>query len=233
MWVSFFVYIHIYIKIFLKYIIMKKSELKKLVEQKVNEAWYNNLDDFYHGVGKCATIGALGAATLGGCAYAADKGAENNYQYNQQVNQQAADNYKYTEEAYQKWCQDHKLNPDDQFTLDQYNEWISDDGINESQLNDIIHSAIKTVMNETRERNGGFSKDGHKKYAQRMNNIENIVRSTMRDVAKLVDERMQECASSLYQEGIADAEQIIYQWEREIRNAIFSQTLQDKFIKSV
>lgn len=88
-------------------------------------------------------------------------------------------------------------------------------------------------MNEARERKGGFSKDDHKAYAQGMNNIETIVRSTMRDVAKLVDERMKECASSLYQEGIADAEQIVYQWDREIRNAIFSQTLQDKFIKSV
>ena len=105
---------------------MNINELKKLVEQKVDEAWFNNLDDFYHDVGKCATIGALGAATLGGCAYVADKGVENNYQYNQQVNQQAADNYKYTEEAYEKWCQDHDLNPDDVYVLDQYNEVIGD-----------------------------------------------------------------------------------------------------------
>lgn len=212
---------------------MKKKDLKKLVENKVNEAWYNNIDDFYHGVGKAATIGAIGAATLGGCAYVADKGAENDYQYNQQVKQQAADNYKYTKKAYQKWCQDHELNPNKQSTIDQYNEWISNDGINESRLNNIIQSAIKDVMNEVRERKGGFSKDDHKAYTQRMGNIESIVRSTMRDIARLVSERMQDCASSLYQEGIADAEQIVYQWEREIRNAIFSQTLQDKFIKSV
>lgn len=127
---------------------MKKSELKKLVEQKVDEAWYNNLDDFYHGVGKCATIGALGAATLGGCAYVADKGAENNYQYNQQVNQQAADNYKYTEEAYQKWCQDHNLNPDDQFTLNQYNDWISDEGDESLQENKTRSLVEKMVRKE-------------------------------------------------------------------------------------
>lgn len=212
---------------------MKKKDLKKLVENKVNEAWYNNIDDFYHGVGKAATIGALGAATLGGCAYVADKGAENCYQYNQQVKQQAADNYKYTEEAYQKWCQDHEMDPNNPSTIDQYNDWISDDVVNESRLNNIIQSVIKDVMNEARVRKGGFSKDGHKEYTQRMNNIGTIVRSTMIDIAKLVKERMQECTSSLYQEGVSDAEQIVYQWEREIRNAIFSQTLRDKFIKSV
>lgn len=126
---------------------LSEATLRRIVRQCVNEAWYNNIDDFYHGVGKAATIGALGAATLGGCAYTADKGAENNYQYNQQLKQQTADNYKHSEEAYQKWCQDHELNPDSQNTLDQYNDWIS-----ESRLNNIIHSAIKSVVNEARER---------------------------------------------------------------------------------
>ena len=27
-----------------------ESQLRSIVEQKINEAWYNNIDDFYHGV---------------------------------------------------------------------------------------------------------------------------------------------------------------------------------------
>lgn len=135
---------------------MKKKELKKLVEQKVNEAWYNNLDDFYHGVGKTATIGALGAATLGACAYCGDKGAENNYQYAERVNQESAENNKCSEEAYQEWCKAHELNPDDDHTLSQYNDWINDDPLNESRLNKIIHRAIRKVINEQSKRNDNF-----------------------------------------------------------------------------
>ena len=41
-----------------------ESQLKSIVEQKINEAWYNNIDDFYHGVGEAATIGAVEAGSL-------------------------------------------------------------------------------------------------------------------------------------------------------------------------
>lgn len=213
----------------------KNINLKKLVEQKVDEAWYNNLDDFYHSVGKAATIGTLGAATLGGCAYCADKGLENNYQYQQNVNKQAAEMSKGGQKDYEEWCEIHHMNPHDSFSMDQYEEWNqTDDGgeMNESRLNNVINRAIKKAFNEARECKGGFCKDGHKAYNQRMRNIDTIVRSTMKDIARLVSERMQQCASSLYQEGVADAEQIAYQWEREIRNAIFSQNLQKKFFQA-
>ena len=69
-----------------------ESQLRSIVEQKINEAWYNNIDDFYHGVGKAATIGALGAGSLMGGAYCLDKGLESQERYEQYINQEAAKN---------------------------------------------------------------------------------------------------------------------------------------------
>ena len=127
---------------------MKKSELKRLVEQKVDEAWYNNLDDFYHGVGKCATIGALGTATALGGGYLMDKGLENQERYQQNLNQQAAHNSQYGEEAYTKWCDQYHMNPDDRNSLEQYNEYLEDqeNEMNETRLNRIISKAINEVL---------------------------------------------------------------------------------------
>lgn len=130
---------------------MKKSELKRLVEQKVNEAWYNNLDDFYHGVGKCATIGGLGTmATLGG-AYALDKGMENQEKYQQHLNQQAAHNAQYTDNAYTKWCDQYNLNPDDDNSLNQYNDYLEDQ---ESEMNEArrYNNFIASVMQKVKKK---------------------------------------------------------------------------------
>lgn len=117
-----------------------ESQLRSIVEQKIDEAWYNNIDDFYHGVGKAATIGALGASTLMGGAYCLDKGLENQERYEQHLNQEAAKNSFGTEPHYQKWCEEHGLNPDDHNTLNQYNEWFED--INESKIRYMVRRAI-------------------------------------------------------------------------------------------
>lgn len=117
-----------------------ESQLRSIVEQKIDEAWYNNIDDFYHGVGKAATIGALGASTLMGGAYCLDKGLENQERYEQHLNQEAAKNSFGTEPHYQKWCEEHGLNPDDHNTLNQYNEWFED--MNESKIRYMVRRAI-------------------------------------------------------------------------------------------
>ena len=117
-----------------------ESQLRSIVEQKVDEAWYNNIDDFYHGVGKAATIGALGASSLMGGAYCLDKGLENQERYEQSLNQEAQKNSIGTEPHYQKWCEEHGLNPDDHNTLNQYNEWFED--MNESKIRYMVRRAI-------------------------------------------------------------------------------------------
>lgn len=104
-------------KIFIikQYFIMNINELKQFVDKRVDEELENE------GKIKDALLG-LGAA--GAMAFTAlnsgDGSLDNRYQ-------QASQNYKYTEEAYQKWCQDHELNPDDAYVLDQYNEVIGND----------------------------------------------------------------------------------------------------------
>lgn len=117
-----------------------ESQLRSIVEQKIDEAWYNNIDDFYHGVGKAATIGAIGAGSLMGGAYCLDKGLENQERYEQHLNQEAAKNSFGTEPHYQKWCEEHGLNPNDRNTLNQYNEWFED--MNESKIRYMVRRAI-------------------------------------------------------------------------------------------
>ena len=117
-----------------------ESQLRSIVEQKIDEAWYNNIDDFYHGVGKVATMGALGAGSLMGGAYCLDKGLENQERYEQYLNQEAEKNSFGTEPHYQKWCEEHGLNPDDHNTLNQYNEWFED--MNESKIRYMVRRAI-------------------------------------------------------------------------------------------
>ena len=117
-----------------------ESQLRSIVEQKINEAWYNNIDDFYHGVGKAATIGALGAGSLMGGAYCLDKGLESQERYEQCINQEAAKNSFGTEPHYQQWCKEHGLNPDDDNTLTQYNEWFEE--MNESKIRYMVRRAI-------------------------------------------------------------------------------------------
>lgn len=130
----------IYIKSKLKYN-MKKSELKRLVEQKVNEAWYNNIDDFYHGVGKCATYGAIGtAATIGG-ANLIDKGLENNDKYQETINQQSRDMQGGTDADYMEWCNAHNLNPNSKIAIDQYDDMMNDK-LQESKIKRIVRRAL-------------------------------------------------------------------------------------------
>lgn len=117
-----------------------ESQLRSIVEQKINEAWYNNIDDFYHGVGKAATIGALGAGSLMGGAYCLDKGLESQEKYEQYINQEAAKNSFGTEPHYQQWCKERGLNPDDDNTLTQYNEWFEE--MNESKIRYMVRRAI-------------------------------------------------------------------------------------------
>ena len=149
---------------------MKKSELKRLVEERVNEAWYNNKADFARGLGKVA----LGTAMTAGTLAAMDRGLENNYQYQQELNRQAAHNSQYGEEGYNRWCDNYHMDPDDKMSLEQYNEFLKNQEgeMNEAKLNKIVHGAIKEAMNEERERQG------------RMRNINSIVRSAIRDLVR-------------------------------------------------
>lgn len=206
---------------------MKKSDLKRLVEERVNEAWYNNKADFARGLGKVA----LGAGITAGTLAAMDRGLENQEKYQQYVNQQASHNSQYGEEGYNKWCKRYHMDPNDNNSVAQYNDYLEDqkNGMNEAKLNKIVHGAVKEIMNEERERRS-FSNDRHSAYEERIGNIDSIVRSTMRDLARSVSKCMQECEAALYSNGVADAEKITYAWERKIRNAIFSQQLQDKFL---
>lgn len=122
-----------------------RSQLKKLVEQRVDEAWYNNIDDFYHGVGKLATIGALGANALVGGAYVADKGLENQERYEQRLNQQAAKNMYGSEYHYQQWCKEHELDPNNQGSQDYYNDWCEGQ-LQESNIRYMVRRAIVENM---------------------------------------------------------------------------------------
>ena len=112
----------------------------------VNEAWYNNMRDFKHGVGKCAAIGALGAGAIYGC------GGENNDEC--QVNNYA------TEEHYQEYCKENGLDPDEKSSLDMFNDWMEDVQKNESRhysnkmlvrltesdLHKIIKESVKGIL---------------------------------------------------------------------------------------
>ena len=206
---------------------MKKSELKRLVEERVNEAWYNNKGDFARGLGKVA----LGAGITAGALGVIDSGVENQENYQQSVNQQAAQNSLYGEEGFNKWCNKYHMDPNDNKSVAQYNDYLEyqRNKMNEGRLNNIVHRAINGVIKEERERRGGFG-NGNGAYKERMRNIDSIIRSTMRGMARSVSKSMQECEAELYKNGITDAEKITYDWEREIRNAIFSQQLQDKFL---
>lgn len=123
------------------------------------------------------------------------------------------------------------MDPNDNNSVSQYNDYLEDqkNKMNEARLNNIVHRAINGVIKEERERRGGFG-GNNGAYEERMRNIDSIIRSTMRQMARSVSKSMQECESELYNNGITDAEKITYAWEREIRNAIFSQQLQDKFL---
>ena len=98
---------------------MTKKDLKRLVEQRVNEAWYNNLDDFYRGVGKCA----VGAAAAAGGAYCLDKGLENEYQYNQEMNRQGREMNGNVVD-YKTWCKERKMDPNQDKTMAIYDDWV-------------------------------------------------------------------------------------------------------------
>ena len=224
---SFLFFIPYLYNITIKIITMKKSELKRLVEERVNEAWYNNKGDFARGLGKVA----LGAGITAGALGVIDSGVENQENYQQSVNQQAAQNSQYGEEGFNKWCNKYHMDPNDNKSVAQYNDYLEyqRNKMNEGRLNNIVHRAINGVIKEERERRGGFG-NGNGAYKERMRNIDSIIRTTMRGMARSVSKSMQECEAELYKNGITDAEKITYDWEREIRNAIFSQQLQDKFL---
>lgn len=118
-----------------------KSDLRRLVEDVVNEAWYNNKDDFYRGVGKTVTAGTLGAAALAGGAYCLDKGLENQERYEQQLNKNAAENLWGSQDHYERWCKERGLDPKDERTSYAFEDYIGD-GIDESKTRYATHRHI-------------------------------------------------------------------------------------------
>lgn len=121
----------------------KKINLKRLVEQKVDEAWYNNKGDFARGLGKLA-LGT--AATIGG-VYAADRGLENDYQRNHTINQQSAEMSKPSEKDFQDWCNVHQLDPNNPSSLDQYNDW-NEEALQESAIRRMVEKMVRGALEE-------------------------------------------------------------------------------------
>lgn len=120
---------------------MTKKDLKRLVEEKVNEAWYNNSDDFFKGVGKVTTAGILGTAGLAGGAYCLDQGLQQQERYEQQLNQEAAKNMYGSDYHYEKWCNDHGLDPKDNNSHESYEEWVEEE-LNETKIRNMVRRAI-------------------------------------------------------------------------------------------
>lgn len=125
---------------------MNINELKQFVDKRVDEELENE--------GKINKDVLLGLGAAGAMAFTAlnsgDGGLDDRYQ-------QASQNYKYTEEAYQKWCQDHELNPDDTYVLDQYNEVIGN-GLQESKyihrrmlVENMVRKELKRQLRERRQ----------------------------------------------------------------------------------
>ena len=124
---------------------MGKSDLRRLVEDVVNEAWYNNKNDFYRGVGKAVTAGALGAATLAGSAYCLDKGLENQERYKQHVNKTAAENMYGSKDRYERWCDERGLDSSDENSYKMFDDFIGN-GLDESKIHYMVRRAIVENM---------------------------------------------------------------------------------------
>lgn len=104
------------------------------------------------------------------------------------------------------------------------------EGLFEAKIQKMVRKYINEALDEPYDNKRTRRTFGdHEAYDDRVKTIEKIVRHTMKDVAMYVSKRMGECKADLYDEGVADSEPIVYQWEREIRKAIFSESLQKKF----
>lgn len=115
---------------------MKKSELKRLVEQKVDEAWHNNGKDFARAAAKGAFYTGLGLATLYGC----DKGMDNQEAYQNRVNKEAAVNSRYNNDEFNDFCEKNHLNPNDGNSTAQFNDYL------EAQRDSLRESIERRVM---------------------------------------------------------------------------------------
>lgn len=127
-----------------------KNEFKRLVEQKVDEAWYNNSDDFYRGVGKAATIGAIGAGSVMGGGYLLDKGLEQNDNHRNYVNADAA--YENTYGDYDEFCKAHNLDPDKESSTAQFDEYTRQTNENASRYARMRSMVEGMVRNELSKR---------------------------------------------------------------------------------
>lgn len=126
---------------------MKKSELKSIVEQKVDEAWYNNKNDFYRGLGKVTTAGILGTAGVAAGLGVLDRGLQNGERYEQSLNREAASNTIGTETNYQKWCQENGADPNDRVARSDYEQWVNDE-LKESIINKLTRIVSEDVKRQ-------------------------------------------------------------------------------------
>lgn len=94
--------------------------MKRLVEQKVDEEWYNNGKDFARAAGKGALYTALGLASLYGC----DKAAEKQADYQNRVNKEAAINSKYNNDEFNNFCEKNHLDPNNGNSIAQFNDYM-------------------------------------------------------------------------------------------------------------
>ena len=160
-----------------------KEMIMKSINENVDEAWYNNKEDFKKGakkVGKNIAKGAAGTALAAGMAtgglHCLDKGLENQERYEQNLNRQAKYLGGPTNDEVKQWCIDHEMDPNDANAIDQAYEWLNAEyedkygdsmdnvyesknskkiKITESKLNAMIMESIKKAINEIGDTNRG------------------------------------------------------------------------------
>lgn len=150
-----------------------KSLIRSCVNEAIDEAWYNDKEDFKNGakkvakkVGKGIVRGALGTAALAGAVYGVDRGLEKDYQYGQKLNRDAVMLSLGKEEDIQKYLKDNNLEDNEQNRreADEYFNQKRDayfdqypmesvrknkKQISEARLNNIISKSIKKVLRES------------------------------------------------------------------------------------
>ena len=166
-----------------KTIKITESELRSMIQKSLNEnideAWYDDsVKNVAKKVGKGIAKGVAGtalAASIGaGGLYALDKGLENQERYEQHLNNQSKSMSVPTSEEVDKWCEDHNMDPNDPYAVEQayeclqneYEEKYGNDSneiyenkksINETELVALIKENVIKAIKEG-HKNGIFKK---------------------------------------------------------------------------
>ena len=133
---------------------MTEKELVKLINEEVNEAWYNNKNDFYRGVGKVAVGGALTAGALMGgkklassAVDAVKQGYDNEKVRKEILNKETEKSLYGSPYHFEKWCEEENLNPKDELSWTLYEKWIENKQAEEDEAS-LNESFLKTIIRE-------------------------------------------------------------------------------------